>query len=469
MSRWAAPKANSPAARSAQARPVTAARELAQFAAGLRLADVPDDVLRRARACIADTVGCAVYGSHLPWSRQVAAVARAYGGGPCDIFGSAGASVPAPFAALANGAAVHAFEQDSLRFPGAGVHPGAALVPVIAAACQETGADGAAALRAFVAGCEVLFRIGAATHHSSEKLGFHAPGLTGVYGGAIAAGLVYGLDADALTGALGSAGSMSAGLLAFSKAQGGAEVKRLHMGRACESGILAARLAQQGFFGPDTILDGRFGFLEAYCREPEPALLTAGLGTQWETRRICLKRYACHVTAQAPLQALRALMADHAFSADEVAAIELECSPKVISHHDIRAPADIMQAQYSVPFCLALGLYRDPLLPASFDDSALRDSRILGACMRVQLKPGADLATPWSARLAVVLRDGRRLQADARTFRGMPGDELSAADELERFNTLCAALGPQASGALHLQLMRLEAQPGFPVVPPTLQ
>lgn len=448
---------------------MTAAQELAAFAAGLRLQDVPEDALRRARACIADTVGCAVYGASLPWSKQVAAVARAYGGGPCDIFGSAGASVPAPFAALANGAAVHAFEQDSLRFPGAGVHPGAALVPVIAAACQETGADGATALRAFVAGCEVLFRIGAATHHSSEKLGFHAPGLTGVFGGAIAAGLVYGLDATALTGALGTAGSMSGGLLAFSKANGGSEVKRLHMGRACEAGVLAARLAQQGFFGPETVLEGRFGFLEAYCRDSEPALLTAGLSSDWETRRICLKRYSCHVTAQAPLQALRALMVEHSFSAEDVAELQLECSPKVISHHDIRMPVDIMQAQYSVPFCLALGLHRDPLQPSSFDESALRDPGILKACARVQLNSNTALPTPWSARLAVVLRQGRRIETDAFTFRGMPGDELDVAEEIGRFDTLCASLGLAASGVLYAQLARLEAQPGFPVVPPRLQ
>lgn len=443
---------------------MTAAQELAAFAAGLRLQDVPADVLQRAKACIADTVGCAVFGARLPWSRQLAAVARQYGSGPCDIFGSSGARVPAPLAALANGAAVHAFEQDSLRFPGAGVHPGAALVPAIAAACQETGADGATALRAFVAGCEVLFRIGAATHHSSEKLGFHAPGLTGVYGAAIAAGLVHGLDAQALAGAMGTAGSMSAGLLAFSKAQGGAEVKRLHMGRACESGLLAVRLAQQGFRGPETILEGRFGFLEAYCRDPDPALLTAGLGREWETRRICLKRYACHVTAQAPLQALRALVRQHGLQPGDVERMELDCPPKVLSHHDIRRPADVMQAQYSVPFCLALGLHRDPLQPSAFDDDALRDPALLDACAAVQLRPGQDLPTAWSSRLALVLRDGRRLEAEARSFRGMPGDELSPEEERQRFVILCDSLGPAAAGELHARLATLEAQPAFPAV-----
>lgn len=447
---------------------MTASQQLASFAAGLRLEAVPADVLQRAKACIADTIGCAVYGARFRWSAQVAAVARRYGEGPCDVFGSPGPRVQAPCAALANGAAVHAFEQDSLRFPGAGVHPGAALVPTIAAACQETGADGATALRAFVAGCEVLFRIGASTHHSSEKLGFHAPGLTGVYGAAIAAGLVYGLDAKALAGALGNAGSMSAGLLAFSKSGGGAEVKRLHMGRACEAGILSARLAEQGFAGPETILEGRFGFLEAYCRDPDPQLLTAGLGTQWETRRICLKRYACHVTAQAPLQALRSLMAAQAIRPADVDHLELECPPKVLSHHDIRQPSDVMQAQYSVPFCLALGLHRDPLLPSSFDESALTDRDILAACAAVQLRAGTGLATAWSSRLAVALRDGRRLEADARGFLGMPDDPPGPQDERARFDVLCASLGAQASGLLHGQVATLESQPAFPRVPPPL-
>ena len=444
----------------------SASMQLARFACALRLEGVPPDVLGRARACIADTVACAIYGAHLPWSRQLAAHARRYGEGPCELFGSPGTRVPAPFAALSNGAAVHAFEQDSLRFPGAGVHPGAALVPAIAAACQETGADGATALRAFVAGCEVLFRIGAATHHSSEKLGFHAPGLTGVYGATIAAGIVYRLSPEALAGALGTAGSMSAGLLAFSKAEGGAEVKRLHMGRACEAGIVAARLAQGGFEGPETILEGAFGFLQVYCRDGDAALLTAGLGSDWETRRICLKRYACHVTAQAPLQALRRMLEVHAVQPRDVDHIALACPAKVLSHHDIRVPRDVMQAQYSVPFCLALGLHRDPLDPAAFDEAALRDPDILATCAGVRLQADAGLSTSWSARLVLVLRDGRRLEANADGFKGMPGDELSAAEELERFVSLCRGMDAHAAAALHRQFAALELQSAFPSVLP---
>ncbi len=441
---------------------VPAAVQLAQFAARLQLQDVPQDVLRRAKSCIADTVACGVFGAQFAWSRAVADYARRYAsGGPCGLFAPSTERLQAPLAALANGAAVHAFEQDSLRFPGAGVHPGAALVPTIAAACQDAGANGATALRAFVAGCEVLFRIGAASHHSSEKLGFHAPGLTGVYGAAVAASVVYGLDSDSIANAMGAAGSMSAGLLAFTKSPQGAMVKRLHMGRACEAGILAARLAQSGFDGPHTVLDGRFGYLEVFCRDGDASLLVQGLGTQWETRRICHKRYACHVTAQAPLQALGQLMAANALRGADVAHVELQCNDKLLSHHDIRAPQDVMQAQYSVPFCLALGLYRDPLAPTSFDESALHDPDILQACRAVRMSAVRDLPSSWSARLTLVLHDGRRLACEANAFKGMPGDELSAREEQDRFNLLCASLGDSAAQRLYESLSTLEDQPGF--------
>lgn len=442
----------------------TAAQALAQFAARLQFDDIPAAVRARASACIADTLACAVYGARFPWSETTAAYARRYGGaGNCTVFGTAIPGVSAPAAALANGAAAHAFEQDSLRFPGAGVHPGATLVPALAAACQESGSNGKLALTAFVASCEVLFRIGAATHHSSEKLGFHAPGLTGPYGAAVAAGIVYGLDAERIGHALGIAGSLSGGLLAFTKSKQGAMVKRLHMGRACEAGILAARLAGDGYTGPETILEGKFGFLETYCRDGDPSLLTAGLGEQWETLKICMKRYPCHVTAQPAMQALRELMQTHRFGGDDVTGLALATPEKVASHHDIRTPGDVMTAQYSVPFCVALALYRDPEDPRSFDDSALADAGIQRLCKVIRLNASTDLPTAWSARLAVTLRDGRTLEVLAKDFKGMPAEPLSNDDQQRRFLLLTEQnLGRPQASAWYEALARLEDQDGFP-------
>jgi 2-methylcitrate dehydratase PrpD len=303
-------------------------------------------------------------------------------------------------------------------------------------------------LLAFIAGCEVMFRIGAASKHSSEGLGFHAPGLTGPYGAAIAAGVVMGLSAEQLANALGIAGSLSSGLLAFTKSAGGGEVKRLHLGRAAEAGVLAAGLAAEGFGGPETILEGRFGFLETYCRDADASKLTADLGERWEVERICIKAFPCHVTAHTPVESLRTLMAEHGFAGDDVENIRLSVSEKVLSHHDIRAPGDLMQAQYSVPFCVALALYRDPSDPRSFSEDALADARITQACRNISLQPydkQAGAKGAWQSRLELQLRDGRRFDVDRETFRGAPEQPLDAAATDTKYRRLAADLPGEIS------------------------
>src|SRR5579871_5356932 len=154
-------------------------RTLARHAAALRYEALPPEVVRRAKDCIIDTVAAAVYGHEQPAGRIVAEQMALLGrGGTSRILGATDAPVRAECAAFANGTLAHAFELDSLRKPGAGVHPGAVLVPAALAAAQEHGAGGRALITAFVAGCEVLFRVGKATKHSVEARGFHAPGLT---------------------------------------------------------------------------------------------------------------------------------------------------------------------------------------------------------------------------------------------------------------------------------------------------
>src|SRR5271167_1352062 len=130
-----------------------------------------------------------ICGSALPWSRIVIHYTERTGpGGKRCILGSGAAAVQASAAALANGALAHAFELDSLTRPGAGAHPGATVLPPALAVAQEHGADGRALIAAFVAGNEVMIRIGRATGHTNEARGFHAPGTTGPFGGAVAAG-----------------------------------------------------------------------------------------------------------------------------------------------------------------------------------------------------------------------------------------------------------------------------------------
>ena len=386
-----------------------------------------------AKTCLIDAVACAIFGARFPWSRAIAAVIAASGAsGACSAPGFDRRLDPRQ-AALALGAFAHAFELDSLRKPGAGAHPGATVALPAFALAQAQARSGRDLIAAIVAGCEVSFRIGAATLHTPELDGFHAPGIVGPFGAAIASGCLLGLSSEQLAYALGIAGSCTGGLLAFARSGQGGMVKRLHLGRAAESGVLAATLAAHGYDGPRTILEGEFGVLQSFCSRADPALLTAGLGTFFETSRLCIKPYACHVTAQAPIELLRDVMATHGFAAGDIAGIEVAASAKVASHHGERRPADLMLGQYSVPFSLAVAAWRDPADPTAFADDPIHDPGILDLAARIEIVPGD---AGWGAGLSIALRDGRRISGTIASFRGCPETPMSLDDIAAKFRRL---------------------------------
>ncbi len=391
-------------------------RVLAEFASALRYEDIPAPAIAITKACLIDTVGVALFGSGLPWSRSVEDFARqTAAAGASTILSASLPRVSAPAAAFANGTFAHAFELDNLRQPSAGVHPGATAHVAALAVAQAQKASGRDFLTALVAGCECMLRIGLAARQTSESLGFHAPGLTGVFGAAIAASRLMGHDARRTLMALGIGGSLCSGLLAFAKAGNGAMVKRLHMGRAAEGGVAAAALAGRGFEGPDVVLEGKFGFLDVYARDGDPALLVDGLGTRWDSLNIRFKMFPCHVTAQAPVRAIRELVRQHGFGPAEVARLVIEAGEKVLTHHADREPHDVGTAQYSVPFCVALALFRDPSDPQAFLDGPQQNPQIVDLCRRIELRPLRETERGGrkpTCRLELTLADGRSLAID---------------------------------------------------------
>ncbi|HEY3848757.1 MAG TPA: MmgE/PrpD family protein [Acetobacteraceae bacterium] len=431
---------------------------LAEYAAGLRYQDIPPNVVQRAKDCITDTVAVIVLGNGLPWSRIVAAYAQRIGaGGRSRILGADGPTLHAPAAALANGALAHAFESDNLTKPGAGVHPGATLLPPGLAVAQEHGSSGRALITAVVAGFEVMYRIGRATKHSNEQHGFHAPGTTGPFGGAVAAGVLLGLDAPRMTNALGIAGSLAGGLMEFARSGTGAMVKRLHLGRAAESGVMAASLAADGFTGPRSVIEGEAGFLKVFCTEWDVADLTRGLGSEFATLNLCLKRFPVHMTAHTAVQAVLELQAEHRFTGAEVDRVTVAGTERMATVNNIREPTDIMMAQYSIPFCVALALFRDPRDPASFDDSALSDAAIRDMCGRVAIvvaDPPTEIAG--ASIVTIVLRDGRSFTREVAEFNGTPARPLDRNELREKFMTLTRARYGTAAAGLFERLQNLE-------------
>ncbi len=422
---------------------------LAEYAAGLRYEDIPPHVVQRAKDCITDTVAVIVMGNNLPWSRIISRYAQSIGtGGRCRILGSDGPTLHAPAAALANGTLAHAFESDNLTKPGAGVHPGGTLLPPGLAVAQERGSSGRDLITAVVAGFEVMYRIGYATKHSNERRGFHAPGTTGPFGAAVAAGVLLGPDAPRMTHALGIAGSLAGGLMEFARSGTGAMVKRLHLGRASESGVMAANLAADGFTGPSSALEGEAGFLKVFCTEWDVSDLTKGLGTEFKTMNLCLKRFPVHMTAQTGVQAVLELRDEHGFSGVEVDRVTVAGTERMATINNIANPTDIMMAQYSIPFCVALALFRDPRDPASFDDSALSDADIRGMCARVTIEVANPPTKVAGASIVTIhLKNGQSFTKEVEEFNGTPARPLNQAELREKFMTLTRVrYGADASG-----------------------
>ena len=418
-------------------------QRLARFALELNYRQIPAAVIDRAKSCILDTLAVCLYGSTKPWSKTVSEFVRDSAlRGRSTVVGESWMAQPAQ-ATLANGTMAHAFELDNVRQPGAGVHPGAtAFLPAFAMA-EEKQVDGKTLLTAFVAACEVMSRIGVAAGNSLEKRGFHAPGLTGTFGAAVAAGRLLGLNERKMVNALGIAGSYSGGLIEFSRCQEGAMIKRLHLGKAAEGGVTAALLASRGFAGPETVLEGKFGFCQTYSDAPKLSYLTYRLGREFESMNICIKRCACHINAHAPIEALQKLREQINFDPEDVQEIVIGGIEKLITHHAIYQPKDLMMAQYSIPFCVALSLYFDPTDPESFDEKKLKEKKILAMMRKVRLKVDHEIEQKgWdrAARVTVGLGKKRRHSALVVHFKGTPKNPMSPLEVEDKARKLTRAI-----------------------------
>jgi 2-methylcitrate dehydratase PrpD len=440
---------------------MTAAHTLAEFAVGLKYEDIPPEVLERAKDCIIDTVGACIFGSQMPWTQIVIEMAKRNSApGECSIFGTP-IKVRAPFACLANGASAHAFELDALCEPSVGIHPSAALCVPGLAPSQGRKGNGKALLSAVVAGYEVLYRVGDAAKHSIEKVGFHSPGVVGVFGTVAVIGRLFEISAAQMAHGFGIGGSFSGGLMEFSKT--GGMVKRLHLGRSAEGGFIAATLARDGYTGPAGVFEGKYGILNTFCRDADPSRLTKDLGKTWHVMKTKIKRYSCHSTAQVPVTLALDLKEKHKLSGDDVAGITIAANEKTVMQHAINDPQDMTMAQYSVPFCVALALHLDPMDPRSFSEKSLADPKIRaltkGAKVE-QLQAGSGFLGQ-DCRLTLKLKNGKEVTVQGNDFKGTPTMPLTREELLAKFLKLTAHRDRAKAERLFAQLAQAEKVADF--------
>ena len=406
-------------------------RQLAEFVHDTGYDDLPKDVVEVCRVFLLDNLASALVGARTPWARMVRELAEENGGGGlCSILGT-GDTASASYAALANGTAIAGFETDQAFYPGS-CHPGAVVLPALLAVAQSQVLDGRRFMEAFALGYEAVCRIGLAAGRAVEdKAGFHGPGTNGPFGGAMGAGKAMGLGVEGLVNALGIAGSHGAGLMEFAKE--GAMTKRLHLGRAAQTGLESALLAEKGFTGPSTVLEGERGFLNVYSPTPDPALLTKDLGKEWLLFDISCKSYACHMSFHPIIDSAVEFKGQSGVGAGEIEGVKVVTNPTVVRKHGQNAPTTILGAQYSLPFSLAIALVRDIKDPATFNESILWDEEVRALAGRVELEAKEMGVGPMAEVTINSVRGKRRLEA--RDWKGAPSNPYTLGEMSEKFRT----------------------------------
>ncbi len=411
----------------------SAATALASFCADLRWDAVPADARARTAELVLDLLGVAVRGRAAESSRAVDAFVRTQPAG-------------AAWAALAMGASAHATEMDDVTTESS-LHPGAAVVPAALALARERGASGQAALEAIVSGYEVTIRVGNALGAASAYgRGFHPTGVAGVFGAAVAAGTVLGLDASGLGNAMGIAGTMASGSLAY--LDDGSWTKRLNPAWAAHGGIVAAGLAAAGFTGPRTALDGRRGLLVGYTDAPDPARLLEGLSVRdLRVMHVSIKPYGCCRYAHGIIDAVLALRAEHDVAPGDVASIRLgvlSAGWTLIADppERVRDPRNVVDAQFSAPYAAAVALVRGRAGLAEFGDDALRDPKVRMLLARTECVRDASLDAEypkrWPAAVEIRLADGRVLRRRVEHALGEPENPVPRDALIERFVEMVA-------------------------------
>jgi aconitate decarboxylase len=380
----------------------------------LKLADVPPQVLERAKDILLDGIGCAIVGAHLPWSKvAVDAVTRFDGRGERTLIGW-GRTVAATTAALLNGTFIQGFELDDFH-PRAPLHSASLVIPALLACAEERGGvSGAEFLLGALAGFEVGPRVGLALHGPQMLTrGWHSGAVFGTHAAAAAAGVLLKLDAARFEDAFGLAGTQSAGLMA---AQYEAMCKRMHHGFSARNGLFAALVAAGGYTGIKRVFERSYGgFLSMFGEghDPLPDEVAAGLGSRWETESIVLKPYAAMGGLHAALDGILALMAEKPIYSEEVLSIDIELSDALYHHGwwKLERPVTPIAAQMNVGYAIAAAILDGQAMVAQFAPERINRDDVWALIPKITAhhnptfdKGGA--ATKFNMRMVVKLTDG---------------------------------------------------------------
>ena len=409
---------------------------------GAWVADAPrawsGEARRRAASAFVDTAACMLAGADDAAPRAAHAGVARWGAGGAVVAGTPH-RLAAPWAALVNGTAAHALDYDDI-LEISNAHVSAVLVPALLALGEERGADGAACVDAYIVGVEVMARLGEAVNMTHYFKGWHTTSTLGAPAAAAACARLLGLDAAKTTHALSLATSLASG----AKRQFGTMAKPLHAGLAAKNGIVAAALAEAGVTAAQDAYEGARGFVDLFAGVPrerlEAALADFDGPPAIERYGLWQKVYPCCGSVHRPLDALLAMRGDSGLQPQAVAGIDT-LLPEIEMHNlPYAAPADAMQARFSLPYLLASALVDGRLVLDSFSAQALARPAVRTLIPKVRMRPDPEqlgdanaAAAPLWSTVTLTLAGGETRSRTVRDPRGHPARPLGRNDLHAKF------------------------------------
>jgi len=381
-------------------------REIGEFVAGLRFERLPPEGIGTVCLGFTDCIAVMVAG----WNEPVSRIAGASFARPaCERSNRPlhGVAAAAPERALLYAVAAHALDYDDTALLG---HPSAILVSGILAEAAETGADGKKMIAAYVAGYEVWAELIRRERNQHHEKGWHPTAMFGALAAAAACASLRGLDAAQASQAVAMAASLAGGLVA----NFGSMTKPLQVGRAAQSGLLAARLVEAGMTASMDAVEDDLGFLRAIS--PRGAVDTessARLGEDWAILRhgLNVKLYPVCYAVHRALDAALDLRVEHRVAADDVAAVTLELGETQTKILRIHRPKNALDAKMCGEFAVTAALIAGQCSLAELTDTFVQRSDVQDFLPKVRIEPIAEKDADEPAhspfdRVRLALRDG---------------------------------------------------------------
>lgn len=354
---------------------MTFSRSIARFVRNLKVENLPQHVVEKARVCMLNGYGIALGSNTTPYAvvaRQTAVTLHGLTSDGVTLLGD-GRKTNILGAVLANSALFHGRTQDDTC--GA-AHVGAIVLPVLTALLERRPDSINLTLPALVAGYEVAGLLEAVGAPSSTPAGFRASPLYGALAAAAAAAKLMDLSEDQIAAAIANAASFTGGIL--QSFNDGTDEWRYQLGFAGVNGLISAHLAAAGSVSAPQALEGPAGFFRTFTRaEYGLEELVSRLGRNWSILNVTFKPYPVCAFNQTPVAAAMVLRERLGELRAQSARVRMNPYESNYAGMSAKGPfKSISGTLMSIPFCIAQTLLRGiPTMNSmtKYDDAEVND------------------------------------------------------------------------------------------------